>query len=292
MHFTYHAELDKTCLEQGDVLARTDAIDAILREVHPHYTKDDYKYLMVLTQSCDLVRRISGKRCKARYLSLAAVRPLSLVVGRELEKYQYDPMERNYRFCDAGRRATVEEFLGRLMNNNEPEYFYLHAELPAGLSEPHCAFLTLSIAIKSEFHYETCLAAKVLQLTEPFQHKLGWLTGNMYSRVGTDDWVPDHSIDDVFNDMIAAVLKDAVVWVATERRKALLRKLKAIPATELTMDRAHDEYEKLVAEIKPKKDVLLQRLSVLMTEVGIGSTEAKQLYNRVRSDADIAKLIK
>lgn len=57
IHFTYKNEADMLSLCQGDVLEKTDALMGILEEVHPYFLKDEYKYFMVLTQSCDLVRR-------------------------------------------------------------------------------------------------------------------------------------------------------------------------------------------------------------------------------------------
>src|ERR1041385_7046579 len=190
MHFTYEPKPDIKVLCQGDVLTRTEGIDAILREVHPHYLKDDYKYLMVLTQTCDLVRRFEGNRCASRYLTLVAVRPLRLVVERQIERYQHHALEREFGFCNSKNRPKIEEFMESLLNNNNHDFFYLHKEPTIEFIEPHCAFLALSIAVKSEIHYDTCLAAKRLQLSESFQHKLGWLTGNLYSRVGTSDWTP------------------------------------------------------------------------------------------------------
>ena len=50
------------------------------------------------------------------------------------------------------------------------------------------AYLKVSIALKSQEHYDKCLAAKKLELSDEFKAKLGWLVGNMYSRVGTADW--------------------------------------------------------------------------------------------------------
>lgn len=50
------------------------------------------------------------------------------------------------------------------------------------------ASLKVSIALKSNLHYEQCLAAKALELSDEFKAKLGWLVGNIYSRVGTTDW--------------------------------------------------------------------------------------------------------
>ncbi len=49
-------------------------------------------------------------------------------------------------------------------------------------------YLKVSIALKSGEHYDECLKAKKIELADEFKAKLGWLVGNMYSRVGTTDW--------------------------------------------------------------------------------------------------------
>lgn len=73
IHFTYKPSPDMSSLCQGDVLCVTDEMRKILKEVHPYFLNEQYKYFMVLTQSCDLVRRNAGK-CKTPYITLAAVR--------------------------------------------------------------------------------------------------------------------------------------------------------------------------------------------------------------------------
>src|SRR5881394_3482701 len=188
MHFTYSEEPDATSLQQGDILKRTPDVDSILKSVHPHYHhKTDYNFFIILTQSCDLVRR-NGRTCKSRYITIAAVRSLELAVNRYAASLQYDDVEAALGFCPDDRKDKLRQFVERLLNNNEDNYFYLKAEPARGLSEDHCAFLQLSIALKSELHYDTLLAAKSLQLSESFQHKLGYLVGTSYSRVGTEDW--------------------------------------------------------------------------------------------------------
>ena len=44
-----------------------------------------------------------------------------------------------------------------------------------------------SVAIKAD-HYEVLQKARIGQLAKEFRAKLGWLVGNMYSRIGTEDW--------------------------------------------------------------------------------------------------------
>ena len=76
IHFTYKEYPDMNSLCQGDVLEKTDELTTILEKVHPYFLKPEYKYFMVLSQSCDLVRR-NGKPCKTPYITLAAVREYS-----------------------------------------------------------------------------------------------------------------------------------------------------------------------------------------------------------------------
>jgi hypothetical protein len=166
---------------------------------------------MVLTQSCDLVRH-DGLPCKSRYVTLAAVRSLDTVLSRELARHQRSSIETTGGLCCINKRRWVEDFLVKLINNNNSEYFYLAEDIDCGLSEPSVAFLKLSVPLKSE-HYDKCLAARVAQLTEVFQAKLGWLVGNMYSRVGTPDWVPTRATEDEFSELIETLLRDMCIWV-------------------------------------------------------------------------------
>lgn len=185
-HFTYIDSPDSNQLKQGDILNKTDDIEKILKEVHPHYLKKDYKYFIVLTQSCDLVQR-DETGCKAPYITVACVRPLETLLKRELAKYQTE-FDKSNEICNMKCKTNFDQFLSRVLNNNEPEYFFLQEEPASNFSESCIAFLRLSISLKSAEHYSTCLSAKILELEDSFKAKLGWIVGNMYSRVGTADW--------------------------------------------------------------------------------------------------------
>jgi hypothetical protein len=293
MHITYADTLDSTCLQQGDVLRRTGELNDLLNEIHPHYgAKEDYRFLMVLTQSCDLVRRFQNNTaCKARYITVAAVRPLSLVIDRELEKGQHSDLERAYRLCSTAHRDRLFDFLSRLLNNNEPEYFYLHPEPSLEYVDPHCAFLTLSVPLKSELHYEKCLAAKVLQLNDAFQHKLGWLTGNLYSRVGTEDVVPAVFDKAQFEKHVGDRINDACAWFEPALRSKLMTAIRKIPDEERTTEKVLATFEALKGATPKKKDELIERLQEILQEVGVAPSVVKTAMNLVRSDSDVARLL-
>lgn len=250
---------------------------------------------MVLTQTCDLVRRVGSAgnpTCKARYISIAAVRPISLVFQREIQKFQYTPIEAKYQLCNENYRGRIKDFIARVLNNNEPEFFYLREEPSCGLTQPHCAFLALSIPVKSELHYDKILAAKILQLEDGFQHKLGWLTGNLYSRVGTPDWVPDVCTKEDFDNTINELLDRYCLWVEASLKKPFDRLLKSLPEAELTSERVIQEYGKIKSTTPKKKDLLVNRIIEIMTEEGIELPVTSKIKRLIMSDQDVAGFLK
>ena len=288
-HFTY-GPADVQNLSQGDLVAKTSAVQALLREVHPHYTKDDYTHLFVLTQSCDLVRRGSAP-CNARYITLAAVRPLSLVLEREIEKLQ-DPLCKQAGVCGKGEQSRdkrkLEEFVARLLNNNEPEFFYLEPEIGRGLPEPSCAFLQLSIAVRARDHYQTLLDARTLALSEVFQAKLGWLVGHMYSRVGTPDWLaPPSMTKSQFAKRIDRTLGELVHWVDEEQLN-LARDQWPEGAT-------REELRKHIGgvSVPKRKDLVLDAIvGIVQREALLPSHEAPKLRLLLSNDPELATLLK
>ncbi|MDM8568840.1 hypothetical protein QUF50_04900 [Thiotrichales bacterium HSG1] len=97
---------------------------------------------------------------------------------------------------------------------NDKNHFFLKAYPDKSLSKDSCTFLHLSIAIRAYQHYDLCLSAKIIELENNFQSKLGWLVGNLYSRVGTEDQVPRcFSEQSDFNKHIEEILNSNVAWV-------------------------------------------------------------------------------
>ena len=213
-HFIYADKPSESQLCQGDVLSRTEGLMGILREYHRYFVeRQNYKYFLVLTQTCDLVRR-NGKGPSSPYVTLAAVRSLEEAIRREARKYQQWWQEPT-KVLGAKTREKVDNFTSSLLDNNVPNYFYLHEDVSLGIQGRNCAFLALSVPIKSE-HYDICLEAKIAQLKEPFSLKLGWLVGNMYSRVGTVEWDQHYGRGQVGKET-RRVLKDIFVTVPQEK---------------------------------------------------------------------------
>jgi hypothetical protein len=217
-HYVY-VDPNKSELQQGDVLQRCDALSAVLDKYFPYYSNHaDYRYFQVLTQTCDLVRR-DDDPCAAHYISIAAVRPIKDVLLLEAARLQEKDLL-GTRVISHDDRRDLALFLESLMDNNKPGFFYLHTDADLGISEPCCAFLQLAISVRAE-HYDKCLEAKIAQLREPFQAKLGWLIDHMYSRVGTDEW-NEKKPDELVGRVAASILKDNFVNYDKEQIKAAL----------------------------------------------------------------------
>lgn len=189
-HFTYSIEIDTNNLHQGDLIKRTERIDAIIKEFLPHFYDDLNVCFSLVTQSCDLVRR-EKEDCKAKKLTFAVVRALDHTIEAEAEKYKITKMQQRFDVFDDNSQKKIEQFVERLLNNNESKYFFYAKDIDFDLAMDHCAQLEYIFTLDSKEYYDVILEAKFVQLNESFEHKLGYLIGNNYLKIGTEDWVPN-----------------------------------------------------------------------------------------------------
>lgn len=285
-HFAYDNAALRPYLQQGDILRKTSALDAILSEAHPYYSRKlDNKFFLVLTQSCDLIRR-GGAPCSSRYITIAPIRPVRIAVNRLLERHRRAPLAAMPIVATSHARTQAKNFLERLLNNNESSYFFLREDPTREFPEDGCAFLALSIALKVD-HYQACMDAKIIELTEIFQAKLGWLVGQMYSRVGTPDW--DASALDQY---VASYLEQASLWIPDRSVNAFAKLVKewrqAHPGDEPT----EDVLLNLVAKLPDKREMIMERLiAILEGEGAITEENRKRLANLLRNDPTLSALI-
>jgi len=195
VHLTYRAIADNdTDLKQGDIIEPAEGLRNLMREVHPHFNDDKYVAFLVLTQTCDLVRR-DGKLCKSRYINLAVVRPLRDVLIPFLDRacgtITIGGITAEGIYVD-NVKFKAEQLLHHIFNQNAQAegLFYLHPDAAVRIAEPSVALLQVSVAVRSQEHYQTLLAARMGGLQEQFQSKLGWLIGNLFARVATQDLAP------------------------------------------------------------------------------------------------------
>jgi hypothetical protein len=253
-----YAENLSADLCQGDVLKRTPELESILSQYHRHfYEHSKNQFFIVLTQSCDLVPRNGG--CTSRYITLAAVRRLSVAFEREFAQFRKDELELPFAVSTYGARQKMHDFLQRLANNNESKYFFLRRFPERSFPDDCCAILSLSVPIKADEHYSTCQDAKILELDSEFQAKLGWLVGQLYSRVGTRDLT-----DDEVRVFVRQILETAAVWVdekvLDETSDRVQRWRQDNPGGLLT----ESDLKRIVAEIPTRSDKVFDRIAELL----------------------------
>jgi hypothetical protein len=288
-HFTYQNPIGDLC--QGDILSKSEGIKRILSEIHPHYLKEDYSHLMVVTQTCDLVRR-NGQNSKSRYLTLVAVRPLETVMQRELEKMQISQLEKLGNIASDKAKSKMQMFTESLLNNNNQEYFYLHDDANYDFFNASCAFLRLPISLRSSDHYETCLAARIMSLNDSFRAKLGFLAGTIYSRVGTMDFVPSKMTHDEFLSLINRILQGLCKWVPENRLKHLNKELRNNPDLQI---QTPEQARKFVDDfqIPNSKDEVIERsVHLIKTIVSIEVRDEVKLRQLLRNDTIISSKFK
>ena len=110
-------------------------------------------------------------------------------------------------------------------DNNRKNYFYLHEDVACQISTRCCAFLSQSIALNANL-LETFQEYKIAQLKESFRAKLGWLVGDMYSRVGTQEWDEHYGKNNIRKEA-SALLRGTFRNLPTEQIKKGLEELRS-----------------------------------------------------------------
>lgn len=271
MHFTY-IEPNLKELKQGDILKKTPELLALIKEVHPHYARDDYLYFQVLTQTCDLVCR--DGECKSRYITLAAVRKMDLVIQRAIEKFSDKTVFLDKLVCSTRHKRSLTDLFNKLLNNNDTNHFYLKSAPEYGLVMDCCTQLHLSISVRSYQHFDVCLGAKILELSENFRAKLGWLVGNLYSRIGTEDYVPG-AIPDLktYEDYVEDRIKNYVVWVPEIDYSVFKKKTKTATSFEEIKQTLESDRE------KAKEKRLNQIVSAVAKTINIDAVQQQTIKN-------------
>lgn len=267
--FCSEKDLNREQLQQGDILLRSDVLKEALLEAHQHYaTAETYTHFAVITQTCDMVRR-NGKKPNARYITVAAMRPAKIVIDRFLGALGYGEQKYSVPIYNAERRTLAAQFIERLINNTEPNFFFIPKGSHPSITEHMCIFLSLSVAMKVE-HYDALLASKVAQLDDIFAAKLGWLVGNQYSRIATPDIEEkDPAGAREYKDRLIEEALDSALWIGNAQWSALQSEArkweKENPETPLTPE----QLQQLADNVPSPMAMLAERIVKQLKSNGI-----------------------
>ena len=275
IHFTY--AMPTGDLQQGDVIERKKLeSEGAIAEFAALPT--NAAFMVVLTQSCDLV----GSHIKTDYIALAPAVPLKAIVGKKIAESQTLEIAQRAGVCGQNKRSKLVEFLAKLLNNNDPQHFYLHKEHQFSLEEPMCTLLRTPAILRAESYYSRLINTRVLALSEEFRAKLGWMVGSIYGRIATQDWPKKDALA-----MIDSILTDACGWEDHERLRIADRKLKSGESVP-TEKAALNEFIRNI-DIPTKQEQILNRVRDALTQIDLSDKDkseiAKELCDTLEADA-------
>lgn len=289
-HWTYAADLTPD-LEQGDILLPNPGLKAALSQAHPWFTNPKYIGFMVISQTCDLVRR-DGGRCKTPFVEIAAIRSFQGYLRRLMHKQFQSVAGDCFPASDDGRALDL---MDRIINQNESAngIFYLHPEERVQISEHAIVLLRVTVALKAELHYETLLSARTGRLEREFADKMGWLCGNLYARVGVRDWKENSQSRSRAEEIKRALLSHPTEGV--EFMNFPKRMLDDIKEGKLDVSKLSREKIKEVAagyRGVPVRERLIEVLRRLMSDNSVPQAHVDAVMKDVRSDRELGTLLK
>lgn len=236
-------------LEQGDVITGSSEIKELLK-CNGNSIENDIIAYIVTTQTCDLVKR--NDSVKATYINLATIKDFDNILQQILNDINNKIIDNVYLSKEKNKNIDL---IKRIINQNEKDYglFYLHPNVDlTGISVRSVALLRNTFSISTQ-NYNVIKKNRIAGIQTDFQHKLGWLVGYLYSRVGTKDWSEDSSLNDELTQLIRDLLKEKYKWIEDEKYKHA--KSKGFDNKTVTFDNVIDEIEKVQPD-PPAKIIL------------------------------------
>ena len=280
-------------LSQGDILQPIQELRSIFEDIHPHFIDEKYTAFLVLTQTCDLVRRRRDHPtdCKSRYINLAVVRPLgnvlTVLLDRTCGKVEISGEVASGVYIKESRRRA-ELLLERIFNQNEQAMgiFYLPSDTSVQIALPSVALLQVSVAVRADPHYEALRRSRSGRLQPEFQSKLGWLIGTLFSRVATQD-MPKKKQKELMSRMLGSGKKGdesdiGLQWISEKAVKAARKKQIAIDS--LTTNQIVETLEK--CEPPSSIDIAIEQVISVIEDLleGITQEQLRKVRNRLMND--------
>jgi hypothetical protein len=194
-------------------------------------------------------------------------------------------------------KDEANKLLDRLFNQNEQALglFYLHPDVDVGIAMPSVALLRVTVTLRVE-HYDVVREARRGRLCTEFRNKLGWLVGNLYSRIGTEDWSDPPERRKELDKLVKGCLDagDFAAWAPLWVPEAWVSaaREKGVEVGELERARALSILE---AHRPPTaKAQLIEQVLRVLTDVlpSIDDETLKRIRNRLNNDSLFAKAIR
>lgn len=189
--YIYSEAEDKLSLFQGDIIEVAGLFRMRFKKYYPKIIHNPFekKYAMVLSQSCDLARRMQNNELKKPNLShviLCLIRPIDRTIEFELTQTGINKSENGFFMMNNPRYEATVEKISKLINNSEAKNLFFLPKKRNSLEKESVALLNLTYAFRTSC-YDEILKNRVTCLRPEFRAKIGFLLADYYGRVATTD---------------------------------------------------------------------------------------------------------
>lgn len=160
--YVYQTNSSELSLLQGDILKVDGQFRDRFNEFYPGIkpSAGEIKYVMVLTQSCDLVKTAKRKP-KLSHINVCLVRSLKSVIRRILIDEIKPVTIGNEKLLPRDALDRLKDKLSKLLNNSDQKTFFFLPSIDP-FTEDMVAILPLSFSFRTEEHYDKLLENRVL----------------------------------------------------------------------------------------------------------------------------------
>jgi len=161
----YYAKKENELLSQGDIFVRFE--DKII-------PKSEQKELgfIILTYTCDLEHLED-----LNYILICPIFDFDNLIEMFIKKHEDKTLLKV--------QIALESIMKSLFNNDMRFYFFL-SPIPEVSINPAYAHLEQITKIPTQY-MEKLIENRKISLKTPWREKLGWMTGNLFNRIGTED---------------------------------------------------------------------------------------------------------
>lgn len=277
--YVYRDKHSENSLLQGDILKVDGRFRDYFKEFYPaiDYSDDkNDKYVMVLTQSCDLVKT-EKRRPKLSHINVCLVRNLKSVIQRVIDE-EIKPVSIGGK--NLLQRAALDQLkdrLSKLLNNSDQKTnFFLPKKMP--FQEDMVALLPLSFSFRIH-HYDLLLENRVLGLKPEFQAKVGHIISQLYGRIGTMDLYDAGWGDKETRTFINNFLKESKLEQVKDKSVIDYIQCKLSKNEGFSVDELIEEYEaeKSNKAFQPMKNELFQNIKNQLIKILKNTEKIKHL---------------
>lgn len=183
--YIYTNSINEVSLAQGDVLKLSGSFLEKFNKFYPELIRNHSdQYVMVLTQSCDLVRT-KKRNPKIPHINICLLRSIESVLTRMIDAEVKPPSIKSKKLLTRDEMDQLKARFYKLVNNNDQKmHFFLPKQDP--FEQDMIAILHMSFPFRVA-HYDELLSNRVLSLKPEFQAKLGHIISQLYGRIATED---------------------------------------------------------------------------------------------------------